>query len=793
MSPAPKRPAPKGRVGNLPATLTTFVGRRHEVSATKRLLTKSRVVTLSGIGGVGKTRLALQVAGEVQREFRDGVWLVELGALRDPELVPNAVAESFRLRDLAARSPTDLLVDFVGSRDLLVLLDNCEHLVGAASKLVDLLLRSCPGLRVLATSRESLDVGGKAVLRVPPLPVPDPDSPPTLQAMPSYESATLFVERAEAAVPGFAVTEGNRAAIARICHRLEGLPLAIELAAARVRVLSPEQILDRLTDRYRLLTAGSRVAPSRLQTLRMSVDWSYELCNPDERRLWNRLSVLSGGFELDAVEGVCADALSGDVQILVGSLVDKSILIAERSGAVVRYRMLEMLREYGQERLVEAGERAECRRRHLAWYQSLVARAEADWVGPRQVEIIARLTRETANLREAFDFCVTGSGEAPTGVQMAKALFPFWFCKGMLDEGRRWFARILDASEEVPDPVRVAALCNASLLASMQEDFAAASELIARAQSLARVLDDPYVDALVLHAAGAQALYQGECARAAELFEPALGQFRARPELSLVIWTLGALGLVAGMCGDPERGTAYFEELLSIARAHGATFYQAGAMFVLGLTLWRRGERESAAQLFAEALPLTPEVDDHFAGAGCLEAMAWAAADARQGQRGAILSGAAEAMRREMGVPPVAVPGMLEYHEECRRQCRRLLGDRAFEAAFSRGVALGFADAVEFALSPGDCTELARAELDAPTAAMRIVIPTDTTPALTPRQRQVAELVARGLTDREIAETLVIAQRTAEGHVERVLTKLGFGSRTQIAAWVAEQRDESTA
>ncbi|RVW06076.1 ATP-binding protein [Rhodococcus spongiicola] len=784
--------AAQRRVGNLPAALTTFVGRRRESSATKRLLTKSRLVTLSGIGGVGKTRLALQVAGEVQRDFRDGAWLVELGALRDPELVPNAVAESFGLRDLAAHSPTDLLVDFVGSRDLLVLLDNCEHLVGATSELVDLLLRNCPGLRVLATSREPLDVGGEAVLRVPPLPVPAPHSPPTLQAMPSYEAATLFVERAQAVDPDFALKEDNRAAIARICHRLHGLPLAIELAAARVRVLSPEQILERLTDRYRLLTAGSRVAPSRLQTLRMSVDWSYELCTPQERRLWSWLSVFSGEFELDAVEGVCADAVSGDTLGLVGSLVDKSILIAERSGAVVRYRMLEMLRDYGREKLDEAGELTECRHRHLHWYRALVERAEADWVGPRQVEIIARLTRENRNLREALDFCVTGSGEAPTGVQMAKALYSFWFCKGMLDEGRRWFTRFLDASDEIPDPIRVAALCDASLFASMQEDFAAASELIARARSLARVLEDPYIDALVLHAAGRRAVYQGECTGAVELLEPALGQFRARPDLSLVIWTLGALGLVAGMCGDAERGTDYFEELLSIARRHGATTYQARAMFMLGLTLWRRGERERGAGLFAEALPLTPAVDDHFAGVGCLEAMAWVAADAGQGERGAVLSGAAEAMRRYMGVPPVVVPAMLDYHEQCRRQCRRLLGARAFEAAFSRGAALEFADAVELALSAGDGTERMRAKRGAPAASMRIAEPVAARAVLTRRERQVADLVARGLTNREIAETLVIAQRTAEGHVERVLAKLGFGSRTQIAAWVAEQRKEST-
>ncbi|RVW02766.1 ATP-binding protein [Rhodococcus xishaensis] len=792
MSTVPQRTAPNRKVGNLPATLTTFVGRRREVSASKRLLTESRLVTLTGIGGVGKTRLALQVAGDVQRDFRDGAWLVELAELRDPELVPNAVAARFRLQDRGARSPTDLVVDFLHSRDLLILLDNCEHLVGAASKLVDLLLRNCPRLRVLATSREPLDVGGEAVLRVPPLPVPDPDSPPTLQAMPSYESATLFVERAQAAVPGFAVTEGNRAAIARICHRLEGLPLAIELAAARVRVLSPEQILQRLTDRYRLLTAGSRVAPSRLQTLRLSVDWSYELCTPEERRLWSWLSVFAGGFELDAVEGVCSDAVPGDVQALVESLVDKSILIAERSGSVVRYRMLETLRDYGQDNLVQAAEWTECRRRHLDWYGALAERAEADWVSPRQVEIIVRLTRETANLREALDFCATGSGEAATGVQMAKSLYSFWDCKGMLDEGRRWYSRVLDASDEVPDPIRVAALCSASSFAGFQEDFVAASGLIARARSLARVLGDPYVDALVLHAVGRQAVYQGNCALAIESFEPALGPLRARPDLPQLIRTLLGLGLVEGTSGNAERGTAYHEEALSIARAHGASTYQARAMFMLGLALWRRGERDRGCRLFTEALPLTRAVDDHFACQGCLEGMAWAAADARQGERGTILSGAAEAMRREMGLPPVAIPTMLEYHENCLRQCRRLVGDRSFEAAFSRGAALRVGDAVEFALAAGEGTGPMRAEKEAPTTSTRITDPIAAQAALTRRERQVADLVARGLTNREIAETLVIAQRTAEGHVERVLSKLGFGSRTQIAAWVAEQHDDAT-
>ncbi|MCL2532956.1 MAG: NB-ARC domain-containing protein, partial [Nocardiaceae bacterium] len=261
-------PTVRSKVGNLPSALTTFVGRRHEVTAAKRLLSESRLVTLTGIGGVGKTRLALEVAGDVQRDFPDGAWFVELADVHDPSLVPDTVAAVFGLHDMATRSPMELLVEHLDGRDLLLVLDNCEHVVDAAAKVVDELLRECPGLRILATSRAALGVGGEALLRVQPLPAPDPDSPPALEALPRYESVNLFVDRARAVVPDFAVTEDNRKAIARICHRLDGLPLPIELAAARMRALSAEQILQRLTDRFRLLTAGSRVAPSRQQTLR---------------------------------------------------------------------------------------------------------------------------------------------------------------------------------------------------------------------------------------------------------------------------------------------------------------------------------------------------------------------------------------------------------------------------------------------------------------------------------------------------------------------------------------------
>ncbi|MFM1723735.1 MULTISPECIES: ATP-binding protein [Rhodococcus] len=780
--------AGRRRPGNLPSTLTTFVGRRRDVTGAKRLLAESRLVTLIGIGGVGKTRLALRVAEDVRRDFPDGAWFVELADLHDPRLVPDTVAAVFGLHDQAAQSPSHLLVDHLADRNVLLILDNCEHLLDAAAKLVDELLRECPRVRIVTTSREPLGVGGEVVLRVAPLPVPDPDRPPSLDALPRYESVTLFEERARAAVPDFTLTEDNRETVARICHRLDGLPLPIELAAARLRALSLDQILDRLTDRYRILTAGSRVAPTRQQTLRLSVDWSYDLCTREERRLWSRLAVFSGGFELDAVEGVCVGGPGESSMLdLVASLVDKSILTVEKSATGVRYGMLETLRDYGQEKLEEAGECRPVRSRHRDWYLGLAERSRAEWIGPRQPELIARLTRERANLRDALEFSVAEPGAGEYAVRLANALYPFWFCRGMLGEGRHWFTRALASSDSGPDRARISALCLASQLAGMQEDFVAGAALVAEADRLASAVGDPVVDAMVGHARGRQALYRGELSVAMELFEQSMGPFRSLTDPHRLIWSLQALGLVAGMDGDIGLARACHEEVLAITRSRGESEYRARAMFLLGLTLWRQRDHERASSLVAEALALTVQVDDRFAGSGCLESLAWEAARTRDGDRAAVLSGAAQSLRQTMGVPPVLLPTMLMYHQECRRQSRSLLGDRAFEGALARGATLEFAEAADYALGRSDASGLTRREMDAPTAPMRIVVPTEEAPALTRRERQVADLVARGLTNREISETLVISQRTAEGHVERVLAKLGFGSRTQIAAWVAEQ------
>lgn len=370
--------------GNLPLDLTSFVGRRRELSETKKVLFTSKLVTLAGVGGVGKTRLALQVARNSERAFPDGVWWVELGELRDDPLVAEAVTAALGLRNMSARPVQESLIEHLRPRQILLVLDNCEQMLDTIATLTESLLRTCPELRILATSREPLGVGGETVLRLSPLTVPNPDKPPSLRGLSAYDAVTLFTERASAAVPSFEVTEENRISVAQICQRLDGLPLPIELAAARLRSMSVAQILEHLTDRYRLLTGGTRSAPTRQQTLRLCVDWSYELCTPLERTLWARLSVFAGGFELDAFEGICApDQPSTDVLDVLASLIDKSILIREEPTSVVRYRLLDTLREYGWEKLQESGEASQLRRRHREWFEQLATRAAEEWASVR--------------------------------------------------------------------------------------------------------------------------------------------------------------------------------------------------------------------------------------------------------------------------------------------------------------------------------------------------------------------------------------------------------------------------
>ena len=431
---AATKPAGAGR-GALPAELTSFVGRRRELKETRRLLASSRMLTLTGVGGVGKTRLALRMAAEVRRTFPGGVWFVELAAVHDPQLVPHTVANTLELRQVSADPAADLAA-YLEGQQLLVVLDNCEHLTDACAVLASKLLAAAPGLRILATSRHVLGVEGEQILSVPPLSTPDSEVPAGDAT--HYESVTLFLERASAVAPGFEITDGNRTAVVELCRTLDGIPLAIELAAVWLRILSPAQVLDRLEDRFRLLTSGRPAAPARQQALDATVGWSYDLCSPAEQLMWARLSVFAGGFDLDAAEYVCSNhAIDRDEVLgLVANLVNKSIIVRHQATqhSTAWYHMLETIRQYGVERLTDAEQVRDLQVRHRDHYRTVAAQFAAEGFGPHQADWFMRLRRESGNIRASLEFCLGDPREASAAFDIAAPIWNFWFA-GFLQGG----------------------------------------------------------------------------------------------------------------------------------------------------------------------------------------------------------------------------------------------------------------------------------------------------------------------------------------------------------------------
>ncbi|MGW3482987.1 protein kinase domain-containing protein [Rhodococcus indonesiensis] len=765
-------PTVSGATGSLSLELTSFVGRRHELTEAKNLLAGSRLVTLTGIGGVGKTRLAVRVAAAVQRDYADGVRLVELGELHDRASLLEAVAAAVGLRDQSGRPMREVLVEFLAPRQVLVVLDNCEQVIDAVADLVEVLLRRCPRVRILATSREPLAVGGEAVLDVPPLTVPDPQQPPSMRELPRYEAVKMFTERAAAAVPGFALTEDNAATVARICHRLDGLPLPIELAAARLRALSPEQILDRLTDRYTLLTRGHRGAPTRQQTLRWCIDWSYELCTAVEQRVWARVAVFASSFDLDAAEQVCGEGLAaGEVLDTLTALVDKSILIREEAGSVVRFRMLETLRDYGAEKLGQSGEGLTVRRRHRDWYEALALTAEAEWISARQLDWIARLKREQPNLREALDFSV--EDEPAAGLRIAAALFSFWISQGLYHEGRRWYERLLARHSGPPTLDWAKALYGASVMASVQGDLPTGTTMVAHGRTLAAQTTDPLIRAFVDAADGRLGVLRGDLDHARSRLESALAQFSERGDRALEITALTTLGTAYELSGLTEEAVECHERVLAITNTYGETVHRSYALWALGIVQWQQGDADRAVRFLEDSLALSRQVRAPHTAAASLAALAWISADRRDARRAAVLMGAADGLAQAIGSSPIIYSNLVVHHEDYVRNVRKILGDKAFGSSHRRGEQFGFDAAIAYALR------------EQPPAAS--TPGADASARLTKRERQVADLIGEGLTNQAIARRLVISPRTAQGHVEHILAKLGFTSRAQVAAWVAEQ------
>ncbi|WP_159918550.1 protein kinase domain-containing protein [Rhodococcus sp. WAY2] len=767
---APRAPHP-GRTGALPLELTSFIDRREETAKVASLLSTARMVTLTGMGGVGKTRLALRVADRTQSRFADGVFLIELAELRDDSLVVNMVADALGLRDRAARPLLEVLTEFLAPHEVLLVLDNCEQVVDAVAKLSEALLRTSPGLRMLLTSREPIGISGEIALPIAPLPVPDADHLP--RRLPGNDALALFAERGAAVMPGFEVTDDNKVTVARICQRLDGLPLAIELAAARLRAISPEEILQRLTDRYRFLTRGRRDAPSRQQTLRMCIDWSYDLCTPLEQLMWARLSMFAGSFELAAAEQIFGQDLTVDDFLdTVTFLVDKSILNREQSAPVARFRMLETVRDYGREKVRAGADYSELRTRYKNWYVQLASDAEADWVGPRQLEWLSRLVAELPNLRQAHEFCVSEDPES--GLGMAAALFPLWLSRGLLTEGRRWIDRLLTLSPRTVGVDRAKAILWASVMAGVQGDLQASITLIQEGRALADRSADPLLQAHIDLAEGHRALYGGDVEYARIHFEAARPTYAAVPSaLALHILLLQGLGFAYELLDHTERAIACYESALAVTEERGEAVHRSYLLWALAVVVWRHANTERANELLQQALRTARKVNERLVISICLQALAWIATEEGAFERAVVLTSAAENLSSAMGSSPMFVSGLVQYRERCERDTRRALSEKVFAAAQRKGNKLGVESAVAYALgeqSPASYT------------------PTTGQAGPTKREREVAELVAEGLTNREIASRLTISVRTAQGHIEHLLAKLGFTSRAQIAAWVVESR-----
>lgn len=754
-----------------PAELAGFVGRQGELREVRRGLSTSRLVTLTGVGGVGKTRLAIRAAWELRRAFPDGTYVAELAGLEDGGLVAQAIVISLGLQDQSTRWTADTLAQQLAARRILLVLDNCEHLLDTCSRLVTRLLERCPDLRILATSRQPLGIVGERVQPLSTMRTPADDDSQSAQALRKFEAIKLFEDRAAAAVGGFEVNDHNAHVVARLCRRLDGIPLAIELAAARLRALSPGQVLEHLDDQLTLLTSGNRAALPRQQTLRASIDWSFHLCTEQEQALWARASVFAGSFDLRDAEAVCAsdDLPERDVLTAVAGLLDKSVIFREERGDVIRYRLLETIRQYGREALRVDGDEQELQERHQAWYLKLTEDTHQRWFGANQVQLAERMWLEHTNIRAALEFGLAAPGEFHESLRIADACHNVWRVNGLISEGRHWFERLLDQDRE-PTIVRARALASAIHFALLQNDLTAANRMLPESRQLEAELDDK-IDARYYKVPEAfAALQQYDFSGAVALVEEIPFRHNDRD------WGITAkilLGDSYSIQGNGKRAMAQWQELLHLCEEHGERWRRAYAMWGLGIEVWRRGEWSHARSLELECLAVQGEFRDQYCTALCLETLSWIAASAGQHKEAALLAGAARAIRTKFG--GTLLPHFDEYHERCQQEVRRSLGERAYTKAFTEGTQ-----------RPLD--ELA-GELLGRTTTQSAATTDEPLDELTKREREVAALVAQGMTNKQIAQALVISQRTAEGYVERILIKLGFTSRSQIAATVAETRN----
>ncbi|MFB4197162.1 ATP-binding protein [Streptomyces carpaticus] len=687
--------------GNLPVELTTFHGRDGDLDRLRQCVSRSRLVTVTGTGGVGKSRLAVQGARQMQERFCDGVWLVDAATVRDPRLLEHSVVAALRLAETSGRAPRTTLLEQLARRRLLLVLDGFEHLVEESARLVRTLLGRLPGLRVLATGRRPLGIGGEQLFPLAPLAATD--------------AAGLFADRAGAVQPGFALTPDNRDRVADLCRRLDGIPLALELAAGRLRTLSLPQMLERLDDRFALLTGGTRDAPAHHQTLRTAVGWSHELCSPRERLLWARLSVFAGAFDLEAAEYVCSGPELPADQVLdvLAQLLAQSVVTREDAPSGVRYRMLDTLRAYGAYWLAATGQTRRLRERHRDWYTGLVTWCELEWLSPRQEAVALRITDEFANLRAALEFAVDEDEDPRHGLYLAGTLWFCWVGCGRIREGRHWLERALEREAHEPPPgavgaagdggVRLRALGLAGYAAVLQGDTVAALAALHECREEAERTGDDRAAAYSLLRLGSLALISDDVRRAEELLAGGLARYEELGELnSHVLIGRVELALAVAFGGDLARAVELCEAVRRECVEHGELWARAYALYGLGFMAWSRGEAARAGALLREGLAISAGFQDLVATVLALELLARIAVGEGRAREAAVFQGAAQRLWPSVGMPLFGSRYFDVPHRECERLAREALGEPAYLEALREGAALDPEVVVDRALRPGD-------------------------------------------------------------------------------------------
>jgi predicted ATPase/DNA-binding CsgD family transcriptional regulator len=739
---------------------------------------------------IAQTRLAIKLANELLNKFEQGVWFIRFAALPDPEFVPQAVASTFGVREQKGQTLIDGLIEFVKDHQSLLIFDNCEHLIDACAKLAEKILQACPNIKILVTSREPLNIPSEVVWTVPPLSLPerqpwhDPKSGETaLSIYLQSESVQLFLNRAALVLSDFELTIDNGVWVAEICRRLDGMPLAIELAAARVRTLSTQQIAQRLDNRFNLLTGGARTAPPRHQTLAATLDWSYNLLSEKEQMILQRFSVFAGGATLDAVESVCTgdDVEMAGVLNGLSQLVDKSLIAIDRlEHEEIRYFLMETVREYARERLNESGAQEVVRHRHLEFFLKLAREAELNLKGSEQGIWLRMLQLEQENFRSALAWSL--ENDSTKALQLAVALGQFWFMRGyQFGEGMEWLQNILSRSDTTKHKLLHAEAFNwLGSLAYFHNNYATARTAYEKSLELYHEINDKCGVFEVLFNLAEIVALQGDEASKSSLFtaarlsaEECLVSLRKLGDNWKMAQILTRLGEISRVDEDYEEARSYYEESLVIRRELEDERGVAVSLINLGYVAYHEGAYQKAKNFFEESLIMFQRLKSTRGTIDCLDGLAGVLGAERRPEQAARLFGAAEQLRESARIGlTVSYPDQIEY-DRYKASVRSQLTEETFDAAWAEGRAMNLEQAIEYAL-------------DHPVASKTPKSLKEKFGRLSPRERETAVLIAQGKSNREIAMEMVVGVKTVETYVSRILNKLGFDSRVQIATWAVE-------